>query len=39
MLYGEIVSVADDKGEVFLIIAQFDLDKINSTRYCWVHFM
>ncbi|KAL5132023.1 N-carbamoylputrescine amidase [Glycine soja] len=31
---GEIVSVADDKEEAVLI-AQFDLDKIKSTRHCW----
>ncbi|XP_050883379.1 N-carbamoylputrescine amidase isoform X1 [Lathyrus oleraceus] len=31
---GEIVSIADDKEEAVLI-AEFDLDKIKSTRHCW----
>jgi len=31
---GEIVSIADDKEEAVLI-AQFDLDKIKSTRHSW----
>jgi len=31
---GEIVSIADDKEEAVLI-AQFDLDKIKTTRHSW----